>query len=75
MTNPADHPIFQPKTYDEWNAIGYSPRKGQKATGRNAQGVCTFTLEQVSRKPSINDVFQSVMNRNIRELRRDMDHD
>ena len=55
------------KTYDEWNALGYSPYKGQKATGRNARGVCTFTIDQVGRKYGANEIFRNVMNRNINE--------
>ena len=35
------------KTFDEWKAGGFRVRKGEKATGRNKQGVPTVTREQV----------------------------
>lgn len=35
------------KTYDEWRELGYYVQKGQKATGRNREGIPTFTREQV----------------------------
>ena len=76
------------KTYDEWNAIGLSPYKGQRHTGRNEYGVCTFTLDQVGikdrelferaqleRRANIDATFKSVMCRNINELRKDMRHE
>lgn len=34
-------------TYDEWRELGYFVMKGEKATGRNAKGVATFTRDQV----------------------------
>ena len=35
------------KTFDDWKAGGFRVRKGEKATGRDKQGVPTFTREQV----------------------------
>lgn len=71
MTNRIEKPN-KAMTYDEWNAIGYSPYKGQKHTGRNEAGVCTFLPEQVGRKPSIDDLFRDVVRRNIAGLKKDM---
>jgi len=34
-------------TYDQWQAHGYQVVRGEKATGRNADGVPTFTEDQV----------------------------
>lgn len=35
-------------TYDDWKALGYQVRKGEKATGRDPRtGAPTFTREQV----------------------------
>jgi hypothetical protein len=34
-------------TYDQWKADGYQVVRGEKATGRNADGVPTFTEDQV----------------------------
>lgn len=35
-------------TFDEWKSRGYGVKKGQKATGRNAAGKATFTIDQVT---------------------------
>lgn len=35
-------------TYKEWKAKGFHVIKGQKATGRNKEGVATFTDKQVT---------------------------
>jgi len=35
------------KTYDEWRTLGYVVSRGEKSTGRNAQGLATFTRDQV----------------------------
>lgn len=52
MTNPfAD--LHVPKddkpghTFDEWNRKGFRVVRGEKATGRNGDGVPTFTSDQV----------------------------
>lgn len=37
-------------TYDEWRALGYQVRRGEKASGRNAQGKTTFTRDQVEER-------------------------
>ena len=37
-------------TYDEWNAAGFYIEKGQKSKTRNADGVATFTRDQVIRR-------------------------
>lgn len=37
------------RTYKEWGQLGYHVIRGQKATGRNADGVCTFKRSQVER--------------------------
>lgn len=34
-------------TFDEWNRKGYRVLRGEKATGRNGDGVPTFTSDQV----------------------------
>lgn len=34
-------------TFKQWKAQGYHVVKGEKATGRNAEGVATFNEEQV----------------------------
>ena len=52
MNNPfADlHPPHDPdpgRTFDEWNRKGYRVLRGEKATGRNGDGVPTFTSDQV----------------------------
>jgi len=41
--------------YDDWKAAGYHVRKGEKATGRNAQGKATFTRDQVDDTPENTD--------------------
>ena len=41
---------FEPdpgRTYDEWNRKGFRVIRGEKATGRNGDGVPTFTSDQV----------------------------
>ena len=35
------------KTFDQWNRKGYRVVRGEKATGRNGDGVPTFTSDQV----------------------------
>lgn len=35
------------KTFKEWSALGYRIRYGEKATGRNGDGVATFNDAQV----------------------------
>jgi len=35
------------KTFDEWKSAGFRVRRGEKATGKNKQGVPTFTRDQV----------------------------
>lgn len=35
------------KTFDQWKKEGYSVAYGEKATGRNGDGVPTFTEDQV----------------------------
>lgn len=37
-------------TYDDWRALGYQVRKGEKASGRNPQGKTTFTRDQVEER-------------------------
>lgn len=37
-------------TYDEWRDLGYQVLKGEKASGRNASGKCTFTRDQVEER-------------------------
>lgn len=37
------------RTFNEWKAKGFHVKRGQKATGRNAAGVATFTKAQVER--------------------------
>lgn len=39
-------------TYDEWKAKGFQVQKGQKATGRNTAGKCTFSGDQVQLRKS-----------------------
>jgi hypothetical protein len=34
-------------TYDEWLELDFHVIRGQKATGRNAQGIATFSPDQV----------------------------
>lgn len=34
-------------TFDEWKALGYQVRRGEKASGRNKQGKATFNRDQV----------------------------
>ena len=34
-------------TYEQWNAEGFYVMKGEKSTGRNEDGVATFSKEQV----------------------------
>lgn len=38
-------------TYDEWARLGFGIIKGSKHSGRNDEGVCTFTEYQVSPIP------------------------
>lgn len=38
------------RTYNEWLALGLQVRKGEKATGRSADGKATFTKEQTKSK-------------------------
>lgn len=52
MTNPfGDLKMPQNKddglTFDQWKRDGYSVQRGEKATGRNGDGVPTFTHDQV----------------------------
>jgi hypothetical protein len=51
MSNPfADLkpiPVQDGLTYDQWRANGYQVMRGEKATGRNGDGVPTFTEDQV----------------------------
>ena len=35
------------RTYEGWKLLGYHVIKGERATGRDKEGTCTFTLEQV----------------------------
>ena len=35
------------KTFEEWRVLGYVVSRGQRSTGRNAQGLATFTRDQV----------------------------
>jgi len=35
------------RTYDDWKLLGYHVIKGERATGRDARGVATFTRDQV----------------------------
>ena len=39
----------KPRTYKEWYALGFHVKRGQKHTGRNIDGVCTFKRSQVER--------------------------
>lgn len=39
------------RTWNEWKDRGYHVVKGQRATGRNAEGVATFTRDQVAKTP------------------------
>ena len=39
-------------TFDEWKALGYRVRRGEKASGRNKQGKATFTRDQVDEDES-----------------------
>jgi hypothetical protein len=43
------------RTYDEWKAEGFQVQKGEKATGRNAQGKATFLPSQVDYIPGDED--------------------
>jgi hypothetical protein len=36
------------RTFDDWKNDGYSVMRGETATGRNADGVPTFTYAQVT---------------------------
>ena len=44
------------KTYDEWKALSYYVRKGEKHTGRNLFDEPTFTEEQVEWVGSCDDL-------------------
>lgn len=55
------------KTYREWGRLGYHVIRGQKATGRNADGTCTFKRSQVALNdysdnvdPTDNDFFEAI---------------
>jgi hypothetical protein len=39
-------------TFDEWKALGYRVRRGEKASGRNKQGKAAFTRDQVDEDES-----------------------
>lgn len=45
LSNP--EPDTEAHTYDEWQRLGEQVAKGETATGRNADGVPTFTIEQL----------------------------
>lgn len=40
-------PNIEARTYDEWKRLGAQVAKGETATGRNANGVPTFTINQL----------------------------
>lgn len=42
--------IPERRTYDEWKAMGYVVKKGEKSTARDKDGKCTFLLTQVKRR-------------------------
>jgi hypothetical protein len=35
------------KSYNDWRAIGYQVKRGEKATGKDRAGAPTFTRDQV----------------------------
>jgi len=45
------------KTFDEWKALGYHVIKGEQHTGRNKDGICTFTREQVEEHDEYEDDY------------------
>jgi hypothetical protein len=44
---PADRPSGA-RTYAEWKELGFHVIRGQRHTGRNEQGICTFQPNQVT---------------------------
>lgn len=49
MDKPKPDSAMTGKTFDEWKAKGYHVIKGQKASGRNAEGKATFNDRQVEK--------------------------
>ena len=46
MSKKSKKPTTEVRTFDEWKALGRCVERGQKSTGRNRAGECTFTKQQ-----------------------------
>jgi hypothetical protein len=46
----SDTLISKLRTFQDWSNDGYKIIKGSKAVGRNSDGVCLFTADQVTKR-------------------------
>jgi hypothetical protein len=51
---------MNPKTYNQWLKLGRPVRKGERHTGRNSKGECTFTENQVMDEYELDEMLSEL---------------